>query len=104
MFTTTGENEVALSLLCDFGIFSQDQFCLQIEVNLWRKEEGKYFRKLTCQQVNKAKNIGDKQRSSLTNSRGSRVAGPQSRSRVQSRGRGSKVAAGENDLGFEVTE
>ena len=60
---------------------------------------------------------------SLTNSRGSRVAGPKSRSwdqcrgrgsivavagpmsrsRVQSRGRGSNVAAGENDLGFEVT-
>ena len=52
---------------------------------------------------------------SLTNSRGSRVAGPKSRSRVQSRGRGSmsrsrvqcrcrgsNVAAGENDLGFEV--
>ena len=32
---------------------------------------------------------------SLTNSRGSRV---------QSRGRGSNVAAGENDLEFEVTE
>ena len=28
MFTTTEENEVALSLFCDFGIFSQDQFCL----------------------------------------------------------------------------
>ena len=61
---------------------------------------------------------------SVTNSRGSRVAGPQSRSwvqsrgrgsnvavagpmsrsRVQNRGRGSNVAAGENDLGFEVTE
>ena len=50
---------------------------------------------------------------SLTNSRGSRVAGrgsnvavagPKSRSRVQSRGRGSNVAAGENDLGFEATE
>ena len=37
--------------------------------------------------------------------RGSKVAvaGPMSRSRVQSRGRGSNVAAGENDLGFEVT-
>ena len=35
---------------------------------------------------------------SLTNSRGSRVAGPMSRSRVQSRGRGSNVAAGKNDL------
>ena len=41
---------------------------------------------------------------SLTNSRGSRVAGPKSGSRVQSRGRGSNVAAGENDLEFEVTE
>ena len=49
---------------------------------------------------------------SFTNSRGSRVAGrgskvavagPMSRSQVQSRGRGSNVAAGENDLGFEVT-
>ena len=46
MFTTTEENKAALSLFCDFGIFSQDQFCLWIEVNLWRKEEGKYFRKL----------------------------------------------------------
>ena len=36
--------------------------------------------------------------------RGSRVAGPKSRSRVQCRGRGSNVAAGENDLGVEVTE
>ena len=40
---------------------------------------------------------------SLTNSRGSRVAGPMSRSRVESRGRGSNFAAGENDFGFEVT-
>ena len=28
MFTTTEENEVALTLFCDFAIFSQDQFCL----------------------------------------------------------------------------
>ena len=37
--------------------------------------------------------------------RGSKVAvaGPMSRSRVQSRGRRSNVAAEENDLGFEVT-
>ena len=41
---------------------------------------------------------------SLTNGRGSRVAGPKSRSRVQCRGRGSNVAAGENDFGVEVTE
>ena len=45
---------------------------------------------------------------SLTNSRGSRVAGRGSRvagrgSRVQCRGRGSNGAAGENDLEFEVT-
>ena len=32
------------------------------------------------------------------------VAGPKSPSRVQSGGRGSNVAAGENDLEFEVTE
>ena len=31
------------------------------------------------------------------------VAGPKSRSRVHCRGRGSNVAVGENDLGFEVT-
>ena len=37
---------------------------------------------------------------SLTNGRGSRVAGRG----VQSRGRGSNVAEGGNDLGFEVTE
>ena len=42
-------------------------------------------------------------KASLTNSRGSRVAGPKSRSRVQCRGRGSDVAVGENDLGFKVT-
>ena len=28
MFTTIEENEFALSLFCDFGIFSQDKFCL----------------------------------------------------------------------------
>ena len=28
MSTTTEENEAALSLFFDFGIFSQDQFCL----------------------------------------------------------------------------
>ena len=47
--------------------------------------------------------LGDVGIKSLTNSRGSRVAGPMSRSRVQSRGRGSNVAAEENDLEFEVT-
>ena len=43
-------------------------------------------------------------RGSRVAGRGSRVAGPMSRSQVQSRGRGSNVAAGESDLGFEVTE
>ena len=28
MSTTIEENEFALSLFCDFGIFSQDKFCL----------------------------------------------------------------------------
>ena len=36
--------------------------------------------------------LNQPRRQSLTNSRGSRVAGPMSRSRVQSRGRGSNVA------------
>ena len=63
MFTTTEENQVALSLFCDFGIFSEDQFCLQIEVNLWRKRKANILENCTYQQVNKAKNMGDKQRS-----------------------------------------
>ena len=44
--TTTMEKEAALSLFSELGISSQDQFCLEIEVNLWRKKESKYFRKL----------------------------------------------------------
>ena len=43
-------------------------------------------------------------RGSRVAGRGSRVAGPRSRSLFQSRGRRSNVAAGENDLEFEVTE
>ena len=46
LLTSTEEKEAALSLFCEFGISSQDQFCLEIEVNLWRKKESKYFRKL----------------------------------------------------------
>ena len=46
LLTTTAEKEAALSLFCELGISSQDQFCLEIEVNLWRKKESKYFRKL----------------------------------------------------------
>ena len=30
------KNEAALSLVCELGISSQDQFCLQMGVNLWR--------------------------------------------------------------------
>ena len=50
--------------------------------------------------VNKFQDAAD----SLTNSRESGVVGPKSRWRVQCRGQGSKVAGGENDLEFEVTE
>ena len=39
--TTTEEGEAALLLFCELGIFSQNQFCLEIEVNLWRKKESK---------------------------------------------------------------
>ena len=48
MFSLTSkeEKEAALSLFCELGISSQDQFCLEIEVNLWRKKESKYFLKL----------------------------------------------------------
>ena len=46
LLTTTEENEAALSLFSDLGISSQDQFWLEIEVNLWRKKESKYFPKL----------------------------------------------------------
>ena len=48
MFSLTSkeEKEAALSLFCELGISLQDQFCLEIEVNLWRKKESKYFRKL----------------------------------------------------------
>ena len=40
LLTTTEKKEASLSLLCELGIFSQDQFCLEIEVDLWR-EKGK---------------------------------------------------------------
>ena len=46
LLTTKEEEEVALSLFCELGISSQDQFYLEIEVHLWRKKESKYFRKL----------------------------------------------------------
>ena len=43
--TTAAEKEAALSLFCELGISSQDQFCLEIEVNLWRKKGKQIFSK-----------------------------------------------------------
>ena len=40
MFLTL-ENEAALELFCELGISWQDQFCLEKEINLWRKKKGK---------------------------------------------------------------
>ena len=45
LLTTTEENEATLSLFCELGISSQDQFCLEIEVNLWRKKGKQIFSK-----------------------------------------------------------
>ena len=46
LLTTTEENEAApLLLFCELGISSQDQFCLKIEVNLWRKKGKQIFSK-----------------------------------------------------------
>ena len=47
LLTTTAEKEAALSLFCELGISSQDQFCLQIEVNLRRKKGKEIFSTLT---------------------------------------------------------
>ena len=41
----TEEKEAALSLFCELGISSQDQFCLEIEVNLWRIKGKQIFSK-----------------------------------------------------------
>ena len=43
LLTTTEEKEAALSLFCELGISLQDQFCLGIEVNLWRKKGKQMF-------------------------------------------------------------
>ena len=57
-------NEAALSLFCELGTSLQDQFCLQIEVSLWRKKrKANIFENCTCQQVDKAKNTADRQHS-----------------------------------------
>ena len=45
LLTTTAEKEAALSLFCELGISSQDQFCLEIEINLRRIKEKQIFSK-----------------------------------------------------------
>ena len=45
LLTTTEENAAALSLFCELEISLQDQFCLEIEVNLWRKKGKQIFSK-----------------------------------------------------------
>ena len=45
LLTTTEEREAALSLFCELGISSQNQFCLEIEVNLRRKKGKQMFSK-----------------------------------------------------------
>ena len=42
---TSEENKAALSLFCELGISSQDQFCLETEVNVWRKKGKQIFSK-----------------------------------------------------------
>ena len=46
LLTTTEEMEDTLSLFCECGISLQDQFCLEKEVNLWRKKDSKNFPKI----------------------------------------------------------
>ena len=45
LLTTTAEKVAAFSLFCELRISSQDQFCLEIEVNLRRKEGKQIFSK-----------------------------------------------------------
>ena len=57
LLTITEEKEAALSLFSELGISSQDQFCLEIEVNLWRKKrKANSLKNCTCQQGNMARN------------------------------------------------
>ena len=46
MYLLTTTEEAALLMFCELRISLQDQFCLEKEVNLWRKKESKNFRKL----------------------------------------------------------
>jgi len=45
LLTTTEEKKATLSLFCELGISLQDQFCQEIEVNLWRKRGKQIFSK-----------------------------------------------------------
>ena len=45
LLTTTEGMEDTYSLFCELGISLQDQFCLEIEVNLWRKKGKQLFLK-----------------------------------------------------------
>ena len=63
MFTTTEKTEAVLLLFCKHGITSKDEICIEIEVNLWEKRTATIFENCTYQEVNKAKDITDKQRS-----------------------------------------
>ena len=57
LLATTEEKEAALSLFYELGISSQDQFCLEIEVNLRKKKrKANIFENCRCQQVNMARN------------------------------------------------
>ena len=57
LLTITEEKEAALSLFSELGISSQDQFCLEIEVNLWRKKrKANSLKNCTRQQGNMARN------------------------------------------------
>ena len=79
------------------GTFSPLQFSITAKVcmTLKRQSVQRLSDHKTARTFCASQEHGIVERMSWTNSRGSRV---------QSRGRGSNVAAGENDLEFEVTE
>ena len=56
LLTTTEEKEAALSLFCELGNSSQDQFGLEIGVNLWRKKRKQIFSKTV--RASKLRNTG----------------------------------------------
>ena len=45
MFLPLQTKKAALSLFYELGISSQDQFCLEIEADLWRKKGKQIFSK-----------------------------------------------------------